>query len=402
MENLNLLDTLWVLVAALLVFFMNAGFAFLESGFVRAKNTVNVLAKNFVVFGLATVSFWIIGYTLMFKGNLSALFFSDVAAVTGGEGHKIPEVVFFFFQLAFAATAASIVSGAVVERIKLISYIVFSLLLVAFIYPVIGLATWGGGFLSELGFVDFAGSTVVHSVGGWAALAGIILLGARREKFKGGRINVIPGHSMPLATLGTFILWLGWFGFNPGSQLAMDGMVPVIAVNTNLAAVFGMLTATVLSWAKFGKPDFAMILNGLLGGLVAITAGCAAVNFGSAAIIGTIAGAVVFFGVPFFERMKLDDPVGVTSVHLLCGIAGTFLVGFFATDGGLFYGGGIDLILKQLAGIGFTGGVVFFGSLFLWYIIKITMGLRVSDKEEMEGLDYGEMGYEAYMFTETK
>jgi Amt family ammonium transporter len=381
---------------------MNAGFAFLESGFVRAKNTVNVLAKNFVVFGLATVSFWIIGYTLMFKGNLSALFFSDVAAVTGGEGHKIPEVVFFFFQLAFAATAASIVSGAVVERIKLISYIVFSLLLVAFIYPVIGLATWGGGFLSELGFVDFAGSTVVHSVGGWAALAGIILLGARREKFKGGRINVIPGHSMPLATLGTFILWLGWFGFNPGSQLAMDGMVPVIAVNTNLAAVFGMLTATVLSWAKFGKPDFAMILNGLLGGLVAITAGCAAVNFGSAAIIGTIAGAVVFFGVPFFERMKLDDPVGVTSVHLLCGIAGTFLVGFFATDGGLFYGGGIDLILKQLAGIGFTGGVVFFGSLFLWYIIKITMGLRVSDKEEMEGLDYGEMGYEAYMFTETK
>lgn len=400
----NLIDTLWVLVAAFLVFFMNAGFAFLEAGFVRSKNVVNVLAKNFIVFALATVSFWVIGYSIMFYGDLSHVFFSDFEAVPAGL--SITEMTFFFFQLAFAAAGASIVSGAVAGRIKFIDYILFALVLVGFIYPVIGKATWGGGFLSQMGFVDFAGSTVVHSTGGWAALAGIILLGARKGKFEGKgknkKVKAIPGHSMPLATLGTFILWLGWFGFNPGSELAFDSMVPVIAVNTNLAGVAGMLSATILSWIKFKKPDFGMILNGLLGGLVAITAGCAAVTPVGAIIIGTIAGIVVFFGVPMFENLGLDDPVGATSVHLLNGMAGTFLVGFFATDGGLFYNGGGRLILNQLAGIGFTAVVVFGGSLLVWGLIKLAIGMRVSEKEEIEGLDIGEMGYEAYIMSSKK
>jgi ammonium transporter, Amt family len=255
--------------------------------------------------------------------------------------------------------------------------------------------------LSKMGFIDFAGSTVAHSTGGWATLAGIIILGPRLGKFtnkgKTKKVNAIPGHSMPLATLGTFILWLGWFGFNAGSQLAFDSMVPLIAFNTTFAGAAAMLVATILSWVKFGKPDFSMILNGLLAGLVAITAGCAAVTPVGALVIGLIAGAVVFFGVPMFENFGLDDPVGATSVHLLNGIAGTILVGFFAKDGGLFFGGGARLLLNQLAGVGYTFVVVFAASMLLWFIISKTMGMRVSKKEEIEGLDIGEMGYEAYI-----
>ncbi len=398
-EGVNLIHTLWVLVAAFLVFFMNAGFAFLEAGFVRSKNTVNVLAKNFIVFALATISFWAVGYSIMFDGGLGKAFFSDYTSIA--KDLQITEMVFFFFQLAFAAAAASIVSGAVAGRIKFIAYIVFAFILVAVIYPVIGLTTWGGGFLLQAGFTDFAGSTVVHSTGGWAALAGIIILGARKGKFttKDGirKVNAIPGHSMPLATLGTFILWLGWFGFNPGSELAFDEMVPLIAVNTNLAGVTGMLTATILSWIKFKKPDFSMILNGLLVGLVAITAGCAAVEPWGAAVIGIVAGFVVFFGVPMFENLGLDDPVGATSVHLLGGVIGTLLVGVFAKEGGLVYKGGLDLIVAQLKGIGFTAGFVFGSSLLLWWLMDKIFGIRVSEKEEVEGLDIGEMGYEAYV-----
>ncbi len=404
-EGVNLIHTLWVLIAGFLVFFMNAGFAFLEAGFVRSKNTVNVLAKNFIVFALATVSFWAVGYSLMFDHwNLSKIFFSDFQTLTGPEGMKITEMTFFFFQLAFAAAAASIVSGAVAERIKFIAYILFAFILVGVIYPIVGAATWGGGFLMKeggVGFIDFAGSTVVHSVGGWAALAGIIVLGARKGKFtkvNGKRkVNAIPGHSMPLATLGTFILWLGWFGFNPGSELAFDANVPMIAVNTNLAGVSGMLTATILSWIKFKKPDYSMILNGLLVGLVAITAGCAAVSPVGAFIIGIVAGIVVFLGVPMFENLGLDDPVGATSVHLLGGVIGTFLVGFFAKSGGVFYGGGWALVKSQIIGIAFTGGVVFGSSLLLWWLLDKIFGIRVSEKEEQEGLDIGEMGYEAYI-----
>lgn len=409
----SLVDSLWVLIAALLVFFMNAGFCFLEAGFVRSKNTVNVMAKNFIVFALATVSFLAMGYAIMFYGGKDGYFLLNLQTAYGDwnvaqvyEGTTIYEIVFFFFQAAFAATAASIVSGAVAGRIKFISYILFSLILVAVIYPVIGAATWGGGFLSQMGFVDFAGSTVVHSTGGWAALAGIIFLGARTGKFSGKgkakKINAIPGHSMPLATLGTFVLWLGWFGFNPGSELAFDSNVPLIALNTNIAGVTAMLSATVLSWVKFKKPDFSMILNGLLAGLVAITAGCASVTIFGAAIIGVVAGAVVFFGVPMFESLGLDDPVGATSVHLLNGIVGTLLVGFFAVDGGVFYNGGLGLLWAQLVGVGYTAVVVFGFSAVLWLLFKLTMGIRVSEEEETEGLDIGEMGYEAYILNDKR
>ncbi len=408
----NLTDSMWVLIAAMLVFFMSAGFAFLEAGFIRAKNTVNVLAKTFIVFGLSTVSFWLIGYSLMFYGNTSAagllnLRIGGVWDFTKVYGNTtVFEVVYFFFQLAFAGAAAAIVSGAVAERIEFISYIVFSLVLVAVVYPLVGHPVWGGGFLSRMGFRDFAGSTVVHSVGGWASLAGIIILGARKGKFTGKgadrKINIIPGHSIPLATLGTFILWLGWFGFNPGSELAFNANVGLIALNTNIAGVLGMLVATILTWVKFGKPDFSMMMNGLLAGLVAITAGCGYVTIFGAAFIGMIAGVIVTFGVPMFERLGLDDPVGATSVHLLNGVAGTLLVGFFATDGGLFYGGGLRLTLVQLAGIGYTALLVFPVSILLWFLIKWTVGMRVSEKEEIEGLDIGEMGTEAYSYAEKK
>ncbi len=408
----DLLNSMWVLIAALLVFFMNAGFAFLEAGFVRAKNTVNVLAKNFIVFALSTIAFWLIGYSIMFYGNFSASALGnlkvngvwDFGKVFGTT--SVYEIVFFFFQLAFAGTAATIVSGAVAERIEFISYILFSVILVALIYPLVGLPTWGGGFLSKMGFRDFAGSTVVHSVVGWAALAGIIILGPRKGKFSGKgkdkKINAIPGHSVPLATLGAFILWLGWFGFNPGSELAFDPNVGLIALNTNIAGVTGMIAATILTWIRFRKPDFSMMINGLLAGLVAITAGCAYVSMWGSFFIGLIAGAIVTFGVPMFEKLGLDDPVGATSVHLLNGVAGTLLVGFFATDAGVFYGGGWNLVLSQLAGIGYTGVVVFASSIVLWLIIKATVGMRVGEKEEIEGLDIGEMGSEAYSYADKR
>lgn len=398
---MNLLDTMWVLIAGLLVFFMNAGFAFVESGFVRTKNVVNVLAKNFIVFALSTFAFWTIGYSVMFYGGFSAIFYSAVNSLVGPENHKISEMAFFFFQLAFAGTAATIVSGAVAERIKFMAYIVFSLLLVAVIYPIVGYFLWGPGPLSRasFGFIDFAGSTVVHSIGGWAALAGVIVLGPRLGKYSGGKINAIPGHSIPLATLGTFILWLGWFGFNPGSELAFDEAVPLIAMNTNLAAIAAMLSATAVSWVKFKKPDYSLMMNGLLAGLVAITAGCYDVTPVGAFLIGLMAGVLLIFGVGFFDRIGIDDPVGATSVHLLNGVFGTLMVGFFsATDGmkGLFYGGGTAQIVKQLTGIGFTALVVFPASLIIWLIIRMILGVRVSEKEEIEGLDVGEMGTEAY------
>ncbi|OHD55854.1 MAG: hypothetical protein A2Y33_14030 [Spirochaetes bacterium GWF1_51_8] len=400
----NWVDTIWVLIAGVLVFFMNAGFAFVESGFVRAKNTVVVLAKNFVVFGLATIAFWAIGYAIMFKvfGDFGSGVFFYSMGTAYPTGPTIPEMAFFFFQLVFAGTAATIVSGAIAERSKFLVFVLFSVLLVAVIYPAVGMMIWNpDGFLFKDGFIDFAGSTVVHSVGGWAALAGIIILGPRIGKFGKAagkrKVNAIPGHSMSLATLGTFILWLGWFGFNPGSMLAVNEDVIKIAVNTNMAAVTGMLTATIISWIRFKKPDFGMILNGLLGGLVAITAGCNAVTVGGAAIIGVIAGLLIVFGIPMFENLGLDDPVGATSVHLLNGVVGTFLVGVFAVNGGLWYTGTFELILLQLKGIGYTAVVVFGASLIFWFILDKIFKIRVPEKEEIDGLDVGEMGTEAYV-----
>lgn len=408
------IDTLWVMIAAFLVFFMNLGFAMVEAGLARAKNTVNILAKNFVVFAIASLVFYLIGFGLMFgNGNgfvgLKGLFFvtgtlEDYSALSWT---NIPLWAKFFFQAAFTATAASIVSGAVAERIKFTSFIVFSAILAAFVYPIVGHWIWGGGFLAQRGFFDFAGSTVVHSVGGWAALAGVLVLGPRIGKYrKDGSVNPIFGHSMPLVTLGGLILWFGWFGFNPGSTMAVgDGSaIAHIAMTTNLSACAAIITSTITAWVLLGKPDLSMIINGALAGLVAITAGCAFVSIPSAIIIGAIAGILVVFSVTFFDRLKIDDPVGATSVHLVNGVFGTIAVGLFAQDGitgtatgnGLFMGGGTNLLISQLTGVVTVGAFTFLVSLVLWYIIKVLMGLRVSKEEEIEGLDIGEHGMEAY------
>lgn len=422
MDTKVVLDTLWVLVTAMLVFFMNLGFAMVEAGFARVKNCVNILSKNFIVFAITSIGFLALGYGLMFgDGNpfigLKGLFFlggADNSPATGA-AYKgvysalswtgVPLLAKFFFQLVFAGTAATIVSGAVAERIKYISFIVFSFIMVMFIYPVVGHWIWGGGFLASLGMFDFAGSTVVHSVGGWAALAGVIVLGPRFGKYANGKINPIPGHNIPIATIGTFVLWLGWFGFNPGSTMAADPVaIAHVAITTNTAAAAAILSATLISWILLGKPDLGMTLNGCLAGLVAITAPCAFVSVTSSLIIGLIAGILVVLSVIGFDRVKLDDPVGALSVHLVNGVFGTLCVGLFAQDkltgtatgNGLFFGGGTKLLTAQLTGALATGAFVFVISLLLWVLIKATIGLRVSLHEEIEGLDIGEHGNSAY------
>jgi Amt family ammonium transporter len=310
----------------------------------------------------------------------------------------VPLTAKFFFHLVFAATAATIVSGAVAERVKFMSFIIFSFVLVAIIYPIGGHWAWGGGWLSGMGFVDFAGSTVVHSVGGWAALAGALVLGPRLGKFMAdGSTRPIPGHNLGLATLGTLILWLGWFGFNPGSTMAADpDAIAAIALNTTMAAAAGCLAATAVAWIALGKPDLSMILNGTLAGLVAITAPCNNVNLPSAVLIGLLAGVLVVYSVLFFDKVKVDDPVGALSVHLVNGVFGTLAVGLFATDGGLFFGGGISMLLTQIYGVVGFGAMVFTLSLVAWFVLKNTLGIRVSAAEETEGLDMGEHGMDAY------
>ncbi|MHB1342678.1 MAG: ammonium transporter [Coriobacteriia bacterium] len=423
MDTKVVIDTVWVLIAAMLVFFMNLGFAMVESGFARAKNTVNIISKNFVVFAISTIAFLLVGWGLMYgDGNafvgLKGLFFVGGAdnSPAVGEAYQgvysalgwtgVPLMAKFFFQLVFAGTAATIVSGAVAERIKYISFIVFSFILVAFIYPVIGHWIWGGGWLAQLGFWDFAGSTVVHSVGAWAALAGVLVLGPRLGKYgKDGKVNAIPGHNMTSAMIGALVLWFGWFGFNPGSTMAADPMaISQIIVTTNISAAAGALAATIVAWRLLGKPDVGMTINGALAGLVGITASCAYVSMGSSLVIGAIAGVLVVFGVLMFDKLQIDDPVGALAVHGMGGIFGTLAVGLFAQDkfmpgttgDGLFFGGGASLLLKQLAGVGAVGATVFVVSLLAWLGIKAIMGLRVSEEEEIEGLDIGEHGNRAY------
>ncbi|MBT8492373.1 MAG: ammonium transporter [Deltaproteobacteria bacterium] len=404
-ELKSMLDTLWVLVAGFLVFFMNAGFALVESGLCRAKNTVNILAKNFMAFSLAVIGFWSVGYALMF-GEGGALVGGEgfFLAGIGDEASGLPLYAFFFFQLCFAVTAATIVSGAVAERIKIHAFMIFAVVLTAGIYPVVGHWAWGGGWLSELGFADFAGSTVVHSVGGWAALVGAAMLGPRIGRYDSkGRARPIPGHNMTLVTLGGLILWLGWFGFNAGSELAANG--PVIAhvsTTTALAAAFGTAAAAIWSWLRIGKPDLTLIVNGMLGGLVGVTAGCRFVEPYSAAIIGTICGLVVIEAVVLFDRVKVDDPVGATSVHLVCGVLGTLLTGVFGSQAlgmanqGLIYGGGLGQLWIQLQGVLAVGAFVGASSVVVWWLIDRTVGIRVSEEDEMIGLDLSEHGMEAY------
>lgn len=428
------LDTMWVMIAAMLVFFMNAGFCMLETGFCRQKNAVNVLAKNLIVFALSTVAYWAIGFGLMFgDGNpffgTSGFFLAgpdnSPATLTAYNGvfdalnwTGVPLAAKFFFQLVFAGTAATIVSGAVAERIKFIDFLIFSLLLVGISYSIGGHWIWGGGWLSvayqKPGFWDFAGSTVVHSVGGWAALMGAAILGPRLGKYQDGQPTAMPGHNMSIATLGCLILWLGWFGFNPGSTMGVSWQIAHIAVTTNMAGATGGIAATIAAWLYLGKPDLSMIINGILAGLVAVTASCAFINIPSAAIIGAIAGVLVVLAVPFFDSLQIDDPVGAISVHLVNGIWGTLAVGLFAVgpgfkigeqilyaDGagpaaGLLFGGGIVQLFAQIIGIVSVGGLTVALSTIFLLVLKRTLGIRVPAEEEKQGLDIGEHGMEAY------
>jgi len=396
------LNTFWVLIAASLVFFMQAGFALVEAGLTRSKNTTNILFKNLMDFAIGTLGFWIIGYGIMF--GTGSGFFGSIelfSKVDHASALGIPNEAFFFFQLVFAATAATIVSGAMAERTKFISYLVYSAVITLVIYPISGHWIWGGGWLSqlEIPFHDFAGSTVVHSLGGWLALAGAAVLGPRIGKYKNGKTNAIPGHSVTLAALGVFILWLGWFGFNPGSTVSFANpeLVAHIFITTNGAAAAGAIATLITTWLRYGKPGLSMTLNGVLAGLVAITAGCDVVSAEGAVIIGFIAGVIVVFAVEFFDNvLKIDDPVGAVSVHGINGAFGTLAVGLFATEGGLFYGGGAGMLVSQAIGVAAVAAWGLGLGFILFYTIKKTIGLRVTAKEEENGLDYYEHGEKAY------
>jgi Amt family ammonium transporter len=424
------LDTMWVMVGGMLVFFMNAGFCMLETGFCRQKNAVNVLSKNLIVFALSTIAFWAIGFGIMFSESNNFFGAAGGFFLTGadnspatGEAYKgifpslnwtgVPLAAKFFFQLVFAGTAATIVSGAVAERIKFGSFLIFSLLLVGVAYPITGHWIWGAGWLADMGFWDFAGSTVVHAVGGFAALMGAAILGPRIGRYnQDGSANPMPGHNMSIATLGALILWLGWFGFNPGSTMSVgDGnAIAHIALTTNTGGAFGCLGATATAWLVLGKPDLSMIINGLLAGLVAVTAGCAFISVPAAAIIGLIGGILVVFAVSFFDKLQIDDPVGAIAVHLTNGVWGTLAVGLFAAGAsteagaiysagpkaGLFVSGSIEQLWYQLVGVAAVGGFTVLLSGVFWVVLKMTLGIRVSPAEELEGLDIGEHGMEAY------
>lgn len=437
-------DTVWVLICSMLVFFMNLGFGCVETGFARSKNCVNILSKNFIVFAATTIAFWLVGWDLMFgAGDRGWIGQSGTWMVGGfdpaydnsplmGDKYKgvypsiswthVPLYAKFFFQLVFAGTAATIVSGAVAERIKYHSFIIFSFIMAIAIYPVVGHWIWGYGYLAtEWNFWDFAGCSVVHSVGGWAALTGAIILGPRIGKYRAdGRINALPGHNMTAAFIGCLVLWFGWFGFNPGSTMGVAGdggaLAAQVAVNTNASAAAATITATITAWLLLGKPDIGMTLNGCLAGLVGITASAAYTNVPCSLLIGAIAGVLVIFSVLFFDKIRVDDPVGATSVHLVCGIFGTLCVGLFTTTdlsgtvlntpfgtaaaggptAGLFFGGGTKQLIGQLVGVLLVGAYVVPVSAIFWLLIKATVGLRVSPQEEIEGLDIHEHGNEAY------
>jgi ammonium transporter, Amt family len=413
MEQQVLLDTMWTLVAAFLVFLMQAGFAMVESGFTRQKNSANIVMKNLMDFGVASLAYWAIGFALMF-GAGNALIGTSGWFLGGGESTfdslawaTPPLTAKWLFQAVFAGTTATIVSGAMAERTKFPAYLLASGLISGLIYPISGHWIWGGGWLAEREFLDFAGSTVVHSVGGWAALVGALYLGARLGKYgKDDKPRALPGHSMPLAMLGVFLLWFGWFGFNPGSTMGATPSIADIAMTTNLAAAAGALMAMATIWIKGKKPDVGMAGNGALAGLVGITAGCAFVENWAAVVIGAVAGVVVVFSVLFFDRVKIDDPVGAISVHGVCGALGTLAVGLFASPRlidaagvgteGLFYGGGFAQLGTQALGVVAVGAWALAASAIVFGIIKATVGLRVSTEEEIEGLDIGEHGMWGY------
>lgn len=399
-NNTFTINNLWMMISAALVFIMNLGFATVESGLTQSKNTANILFKNTIIPAIGLLTYAFVGFNLMYPGSeFAGKFFgfsgfgisTDAAGLTNSYNPGYTYWTDFLFQGMFAATAATIVSGAVAERIKLISFLLFSVFFVSISYPITGMWKWGGGFLNEMGFYDFAGSTLVHSVGGWGALIGILFLGPRKGKYFGKQIIPIPGHNMGLVVIGVFMLWLGWFGFNGGSVLSANpGAVSLVLVTTSLAASAGAIGSMITSWTLFKKPDLSMVLNGILAGLVGITAGADKMSPLSSVIIGFIAGIIVVLSVTFFDRIKIDDPVGALSVHLVCGIWGTLAVGIFGELASLHQ------LWIQFVGIVCVGLFTVIFTTVLWFILKKTIGIRVSEEEEINGLDIGEHGMEAY------
>ncbi|MFT2010848.1 ammonium transporter [Pontibacter sp. 13R65] len=401
-QELFVVNNVWMMVSIFLVFIMHLGFASLESGLARSKNTVNILFKNSMILPVGLITYTLWGFSMMYPGDAFAGGFFGFSGFgiplpEGGETSAYNEGYTFWtdflFQGMFAATAATIVSGAVAERVKLGAFMIFSIVFVGICYPIVGMWKWGGGFLDalETPFYDFAGSTLVHSVGGWGALAGILMVGPRIGKYVGGKVKPIQGHSMPLATIGVFILWLGWFGFNGGSVLSADpGAVSRVLVMTSLAAASGAIGAFFVSYGLFKSSDLSMVLNGILAGLVGITAGADMMGVVDSVVIGLVAGSLVVLGVMFFDKLKIDDPVGALSVHLICGIWGTLAVGLLGDLAG------VDQVISQLIGIGIIGAFSFVFAFVLWFVLKITSGIRVSEVEEIEGLDMHEHKMHAY------
>lgn len=405
----QLINIVWVFLGAVMVMLMQAGFAILEAGLTRQKNCNNVLMKNIMDFAIGSIIFLVVGFGLMFGESLGGIVgitgFIDPTSLNLSQFEALSPTVFIFFQTVFCATAATIVSGAMAERTKFSSYLIYTLVISLVIYPISGHWIWGGGFLSKIGFIDYAGSTAVHSVGGWAALMGAVVLGPRMGKYnRDGSTNAIPGHNIMMATLGVFILWFCWFGFNPGSSLEAAGYIGHIAMTTNLSACAGALVAMFLTWKKYGKPDVSMTLNGILAGLVAITAGCHIVSLYGAIAIGAVGGILVVYGCEILDqKLHVDDPVGAVGVHCLNGVWGTLAVGLFAcntpaSEGtlGLFFGGGTALLITQLIGVIIVAVWVCSMSFIMFTLIKKTVGLRVTPQEELADLDLGEHGSEAY------
>lgn len=390
----------WMMVSTFLVFVMHLGFATVESGLARAKNTTNILFKNTLIPAIGLLTYALVGFNLMYPGDFNIIpgvlgfagfgIGTDEAGITSAYNVGYTYWTDFLFQGMFAATAATIVSGAVAERVKLHSFLIFSTIYVALVYPFVGSWAWGGGWLKDLNFHDFAGSTLVHSIGGWGALAGALLLGPRLGKYVGGKVKAIMGHNLPLVTIGAFLLWLGWFGFNGGSVLSADpGLVSYVLVTTSLAAAAGIVGSMIVSWTIQKKPDLTMILNGCLAGLVGITAGADCVSIPSSVLIGAIAGVLAVLGVLMFDKLKIDDPVGALSVHLIGGVFGTLAVGIFSTNPDYTF-------MSQLIGVAACGAFCFPAALLIFFVLKKTIGIRVSEEEELKGLDIGEHGQEAY------
>lgn len=410
MENTQLLiNIVWTMLGAFLVYFMQAGFAMVEAGFTRSKNAGNIIMKNMMDFVIGSIFFFLIGFGIMFGGDnpiigTKGFFNPNALADADGLFNGLPVGVFLIFQTVFCATAATIVSGAMAERTKFSSYLIYSACISVFIYPITGHWIWGGGWLADLGFHDFAGSTAVHSVGGWCALIGAKILGPRIGKYdKNGKPQAIPGHNLPIGALGVFILWFCWFGFNCGSTTAATTNIGDIAMTTNLAAVAATLVTLILTWVRYGKPDVSMTLNGSLAGLVGITAGCDVVSYWGALAIGVISGAAVVFVIEFVDRkLKIDDPVGATGVHWACGCIGTILVGLFDQTEGLFYGGGVSFLAKQCVGVLAVGAYTVVLAFIIFTVIDKTVGLRVTKEEEEDGLDVHEHGCSAYADFQSK